>query len=127
MFTGVDARSCFPLEIADIHIGFLSKDMTYSCAIFDDHDGDLRSDESHSSRSPPSSPRSSLSRASSPTAFSSDSEDTGFSKFKSPQRRLFAESNADFSDPLYAAQIRKFEHLIRKADIRPGHRVSFPF
>ncbi|KAK7691991.1 hypothetical protein QCA50_005396 [Cerrena zonata] len=104
--------------------GFLSNDMTYSCAIFDDHDADLHADQSQSSPSPPSSPRSPLSRASSPTAFSSDSEDGEFSKFKSPQRRLLpAESNADFSDPLYAAQIRKFEHLIRKADIRPGHRV----
>ena len=124
MFTGMQLRSCIPLEITDFHEGFLSKDMTYSCAIFDDLDGDLHSSESQSPVSP-TSPTSPLSRASSPTAFSSDTEDHIFSKVKAAQRCLFsAESSADFSDPLYTAQIRKFEHLIRKADIRPGHRVS---
>lgn len=30
------------------------------------------------------------------------------------------------SDALYDAQIRKLQHIIRKADIRPGHRVRTP-
>lgn len=30
----------------------------------------------------------------------------------------------DNVDPLHEAQMRKLHHIIRKADIRPGHRVS---
>ncbi|CAL1711760.1 unnamed protein product [Somion occarium] len=115
----------------DMFQGFLSKDMTYSCAVFTDHDGDVRSEKSRSTRaigtrsSSPSSPRSHSSRSSSPTAFSSDAEhEDVFSKLRAAGRELISgEADADFSDPLYAAQVRKFEYLIRKADIRPGHRV----
>jgi len=61
----------------EMYMGFLSKDMTYSSAIFEDLDGDLSG----------------------------------------------AHSGPKETDPLYEGQMRKYDHLIRKADIRPGHRV----
>jgi cyclopropane-fatty-acyl-phospholipid synthase len=32
--------------------------------------------------------------------------------------------NSELKDALYDAQVRKLQHIIDRADIRPGHRVS---
>lgn len=86
--------------------------MSYSCAIFPDLDADLSSD---STTSPPGhSRRNSLEEPSSPTMIS---EDFGYYYNK-------MKMGEELEDPLYDAQMRKMAHLCRKADIRPGHRVS---
>ncbi|WVQ97166.1 hypothetical protein IAU59_004276 [Kwoniella sp. CBS 9459] len=73
---------------------FLSKDMTYSCAIFPELDKDL----------------------------------TEVRQQDRPRTKgLIGMGNADGAeqetDELEEAQIAKLRHIIRKADIRPGHRV----
>ncbi|KAH8103471.1 cyclopropane-fatty-acyl-phospholipid synthase [Cristinia sonorae] len=93
----------------DMYAGFLSCDMSYSCAIFPDLDGDMPPQRSTSS----STSRDSGSQTHSPTVVSFDS---GYYNSK-----LKAEFDTD--DVLYEAQMRKMAHLCRKADIRPGHRV----
>lgn len=81
----------------EMFVGFLSKDMTYSCGIYADLDADLQ----------PSTP-----------STLSEYDDKVTSRDTKP--RIEGDEN---EDPLYAAQMRKLHHLIRKADIRPGHRV----
>ncbi|GJE94747.1 hypothetical protein PsYK624_109180 [Phanerochaete sordida] len=69
---------------------FLSRDMTYSCAIFPSLDADAKVASSESS----------------------------------PSMGVGALDGADAEpDALHDAQIRKLQHIIRKADIQPGHRV----
>ncbi|GJJ15179.1 hypothetical protein Clacol_009455 [Clathrus columnatus] len=82
-------------DISDaVFQAFLSDDMSYSCAIFEDVDGDLKENGSNY----PS------------------------SKVHSPVLLEDVPTSPE-SDPLYIAQLRKIRHLINKADIRPGHRV----
>ena len=85
--------------------GFLSRDMTYSCAIFSSLDADLETP----STSRPSEPELTTG-ASTPTIVSTDDEH---------------DDNEDKTrrDELYSAQMRKLRHIIRKADIKPGHRI----
>ncbi|EMD31380.1 hypothetical protein CERSUDRAFT_119769 [Gelatoporia subvermispora B] len=121
-------------------MGFLSKDMTYSSAIYPELDGDLNpiakklqmqlgsmptTRVTSATASPPAlDDASSLSSSSSSTALT----EALFGK-KSTRAQLDAdiiglpEHAAEEEDPLYQAQIRKLQHIIRKADIRPGHRV----
>ncbi|KAJ3992330.1 CFS1-like protein [Lentinula boryana] len=100
----------------EMFAGFLSKDMTYSCAIFEDLDGDLK--------------------VSNGLNGSIDEEVGRWSgghglkkvgnKFTKGVPLLSDNLNShnDFSeDPLEAAQFRKLHHIIRKARILPGHRV----
>ncbi|THH20552.1 hypothetical protein EW146_g850 [Bondarzewia mesenterica] len=94
----------------DMFTAFLSQDMTYSCAIFPDLDGDLQSHHSSFVKSVrnltkhlPSPPLSSGSP--SPSA--------------SPPSTPFHESG----DELYEAQILKLQHITKKARILPGHHV----
>ncbi|KAI8994251.1 cyclopropane-fatty-acyl-phospholipid synthase [Trametes punicea] len=91
-------------------MGFLSKDMTYSCAIFPDLDGDLRAP----------SVRPTLGTNMQP--FTGVPICTAFAKSDDTPRAFDTEDN-EVDDPLEAAQFRKLHHIIRKADIRPGHRV----
>ncbi|OJT10650.1 Tuberculostearic acid methyltransferase UfaA1 [Trametes pubescens] len=108
----------------NMFMGFLSKDMTYSCAIFPELDGDLHSPSV--SRSSPT-PSESRTGASTPSTLAGpdDAPKTlqfdALSLFPAPG----AESDLPASSPdaLEAAQFRKLRHILRKADIRPGHRI----
>ena len=80
-------------------------DMTYSCAIFPTLDADLTPNTPQCS--PVLAPREHGSPSSSSTETALDSSDE-------PKSGL---------DDLYEAQMRKLRHIIRKADIRPDHRV----
>ena len=82
--------------------GFLSKDMTYSCAIFSDLDGDLGQSASPDTRTHGRQPSSTSSGSSTPAKVQGDAEE---------------------SNELYEAQIRKLDHVIKKARIWPGNRV----
>ncbi|EJC98988.1 cyclopropane-fatty-acyl-phospholipid synthase [Fomitiporia mediterranea MF3/22] len=86
--------------------GFLSEDMTYSCAIFKDLDGDLKLplEVDISSRNKAEV------KHSLPTP-------TG-----TPNNELQADEFIH-DDELYEAQIRKIDHIIRCARIEPGQRV----
>lgn len=90
----------------DMFAGFLSEDMTYSCAIFSDLDGDLETD---------------------------DKDIRKVWSGSQGLRRLDSQANghADADgldgeeevDELHEAQLRKLNHIIRKAKILPGQRV----
>ncbi|KAH9949848.1 S-adenosyl-L-methionine-dependent methyltransferase, partial [Amylocystis lapponica] len=106
----------------DMFKGFLSRDMTYSCAIFPDLDGDLAlspklaSDDAKSTTG--------TSTPSTLAERSPDVHELGFAKQdKTLERLSTVGAQPQDRDPLYDAQIRKLQHIIRKADIRPGHRV----
>ena len=87
----------------------MSRDMTYSCAIFPTLDADLGMSVSslalHSSSN--DGEEEVNTGASSPTLLGSDDGHQG--------------KNED--DELHDAQVRKLRHIIQKADIRPGQRV----
>lgn len=85
-------------------VGFLSEDMTYSCAIFEELDGDMGKDEDRG----PWSGGQGLERI------------ANGHPVRVPAPVTPVSSDVD---PLYHAQLRKLHHIIAKADIRPGHRV----
>ncbi|KAJ7625387.1 CFS1-like protein [Mycena polygramma] len=87
----------------DMFAGFLSQDMTYSCAIFDDLDGDMKDGVVRSEWSGGQGLRR-LGQSTTPS-----------SSAPAPTEPK--------SDELYEAQIRKLSHIIDKAKIRPGNRV----
>ncbi|KAF8588585.1 CFS1-like protein [Ramaria rubella] len=94
----------------DMFAGFLSEDMTYSCAIFEDLDGDLKlGTEGRGSWSGGQG----LERITPNRLSSSNGIPTA-----SP-----APSAVVQNDLLQLAQLRKLHHIVSKADIRPGHRV----
>ncbi|KAJ7928068.1 CFS1-like protein [Mycena leptocephala] len=84
----------------DMFAGFLSQDMTYSCAIFEDLDGDMKDGVVRSEWSGGQG----LRRLGKPATSSSSIPTTT-------------------EDELYEAQIRKLSHIIDKAKIQPGHRI----
>ncbi|KAH0586547.1 hypothetical protein H2248_007773 [Termitomyces sp. 'cryptogamus'] len=90
--------------------GFLSRDMTYSCAIFKDLDGDIKD-------GPPISlgGRTLVLESSQPT----------HKKFNgvNGHGHKTNKSLPPTQDELHEAQIRKLKHIIQKAQICPGHRV----
>ncbi|TCD69401.1 hypothetical protein EIP91_007748 [Steccherinum ochraceum] len=90
----------------EMYMGFLSKDMTYSSAIFRDLDGDLAD---------PLCPSISPSEHADSDVASTDTKLSGHDYYDS--------TKTDDNDPLYEGQMRKYDHLIKKADIRPGHRI----
>jgi cyclopropane-fatty-acyl-phospholipid synthase len=92
MFSGKALHFRFALLCKQIFQGFLSEDMTYSCAIFKDLDGDIKRDRLN--RTPPD-------NVSLPLAPCLDIE----------------------PDELQEAQIRKLNHIIRKAGIFPRQRI----
>ncbi|KAJ4493210.1 CFS1-like protein [Lentinula lateritia] len=89
----------------DMFAGFLSKDMTYSCAIFEDLDGDLKGGEQGELKG-------------------RWNGGHGLKKLTNGMNgpNVAAELPSS-SDPLEDAQYRKLHHIIRKARILPGHRV----
>ncbi|KAL6303901.1 S-adenosyl-L-methionine-dependent methyltransferase [Sparassis latifolia] len=144
----------------DMFQGFLSKDMTYSCAIFPDLDGDLcptvdsprfvcdttpdPSDifpalsPSGALPSPPISPDPSSDTdtgVSTPSTLAELADQNqmctqpdgrggapGPACANTSPRGAMAQMN-EGEDALHAAQMCKLRHIVRKADIRPGHRV----
>ena len=114
MFKGV--RRCLVLMRLWPHIcpAFLSEDMTYSCAIFSDLDGDLRE---------------------SPLLGISNHKIRRFLSPSPPSEAASSDSNAlashtsstwptpPLADTLAAAQQRKLAHIVVRARIFPGHRV----
>jgi cyclopropane-fatty-acyl-phospholipid synthase len=105
---------CFPVFLAFLmpsiswlilnFQGFLSKDMTYSCAIFDVLDGDLEDSADRGEWS----------------------GGQGLKRLGHPPLSTHSPSHTegqDIRDELYEAQIRKLNHIIKKAKILPGHRV----
>ena len=83
-------------------LAFLSEDMTYSCAIFADLDGDMKS------------------------GVTDRGEWSGGQGLKRIGTQLHSESAAspsEFNDELHDGQLRKLNHIIRQAKILPGHRV----
>jgi cyclopropane-fatty-acyl-phospholipid synthase len=102
------------LIIVFICPAFLSEDMTYSCAIFSDLDGDLRerpllgiSDHKINQLLTPSPPSEAVS------AYSNTSTSHTLSTWHTPP----------LADTLAAAQQRKLAHIVARARIFPGHRV----
>ncbi|KAJ7095728.1 CFS1-like protein [Mycena belliarum] len=87
----------------EMFAGFLSQDMTYSCAIFADLDGDMKDGVVRSEWSGGQG----LRRLGQPGA---------------PVSTTSVPAEPDV-DELYEAQIRKLSHIIDKAKIQPGHRV----
>ena len=93
-------------------LGFLSDDLTYSCAIFSELDADLKAPDmklendfwSTAGKTYDPIPQFDYPNASVPSSPSS-----------SPPEYIF--------DDLYTAQMRKVRHIISKAQIKPGHRV----
>lgn len=79
---------------------FLSRDMTYSCAIYPELDRDLLEEEG----------REAMNGA------------LGLKRIVNGSLKKDAPKEKE-SDDLEEAQIRKLRHIIKKADIRPGHRV----
>lgn len=90
------------MEAHHPYSGFLSEDMTYSCAIYKDLDGDLKFDADRGEWSGGQG----LKRL-----------DRPLQSFQSFPREVKEK------DELYEAQIRKLDHIIEKARIMPGHRV----
>ncbi|KAI0632231.1 S-adenosyl-L-methionine-dependent methyltransferase [Trametes polyzona] len=107
----------------NMFMGFLSKDMTYSCAIFPDLDGDLRhAQETSASPATGASTPSTLAGSDAPDAHKAIQFDK-LELFPSTRENSNGVEHATADDPLEAAQFRKLHHILRKADIRPGHRV----
>lgn len=89
---------------------FLSKDMTYSCGIFKDLDGDLARLEE----------------------IGETNGGLGLMKFGKGSKKAIkangnhgkeTEAETEDVDELEESQLRKIRHIIKKADIKPGHRV----
>lgn len=106
MFTFI--VNCCSIVMKSI-LGFLSEDMTYSCAIFPELDGDLSTDKHAQSKW---SGGQSLKRL-------TQAEET-----VTPESELGSETAIDVdlsfentNDPLYEAQIRKLQHIIDKLHI----------
>ncbi|RDB15277.1 Tuberculostearic acid methyltransferase UfaA1 [Hypsizygus marmoreus] len=98
----------------EMFAGFLSEDMTYSCAIFEDLDGDLKIDL----------PRGEWSGG---QGLRRVTPKVSLDSLDSPS---FQKANGNghshpliLRDELHEAQIRKLSHIIRKAQIEPGHRI----
>jgi len=88
--------------------GFLSKDMTYSCAIFADLDGDMKDGVTD---------RGEWSGGQGLKRIDAQPHSGAVSS-------SFAPSDAPpLEDELHEAQLRKLNHIIRKAKILPGHHV----
>ncbi|KIM79768.1 hypothetical protein PILCRDRAFT_73779 [Piloderma croceum F 1598] len=92
----------------EMFAGFLSEDMTYSCAIFTDLDGDMKDGVAD---------RGEWSGAQSLKPLGPESYPGAVSSHLTPNDAL------PFKDELHEGQLRKLNHIIRKAKILPGHRV----
>lgn len=78
--------------------------MTYSCAIFEDLDGDLK-------------------RGVDLGAWSGGHGLRRLTSNPTPAESSAAQTQDKTEDELYLAQLRKLNHILKKAKIKPGHRV----
>ncbi|KAH9936230.1 Mycolic acid cyclopropane synthetase-domain-containing protein [Fomitopsis serialis] len=111
----------------EMFMAFLSGDMTYSCAIFPELDADLREPlqsriDTDSSSSGPSTYDSSGTLSASDDSIASDIKIAQASTRVSDVGTRRARDKDDDAE-LCDAQIRKMLHIVKRADIRPGHRV----
>ncbi|KDR82375.1 hypothetical protein GALMADRAFT_220377 [Galerina marginata CBS 339.88] len=122
----------------DMFAGFLSEDMTYSCAIFPELDGDLVEGEDVQSKW---SGGQALKRLSStislppspPTSEPGDKRTETFKlpsdldQYSHPSNAAASDSSSSTAeDPLYSAQIRKLQHIINKLHIPPATKSGAP-
>ncbi|KAF9523902.1 cyclopropane-fatty-acyl-phospholipid synthase [Crepidotus variabilis] len=109
----------------DMFAGFLSDDMTYSCAIFPELDGDLKS--SYSSEDQDAQRRAKLLVELPPSPPSSEPNEDILPLLEVPTAISDPPTTFDAtipnSDPLYLAQIRKLQHIIDKLHV-PGPKQS---
>ncbi|KAG6878299.1 hypothetical protein C0993_009305 [Termitomyces sp. T159_Od127] len=96
-------------------VRFLSEDMTYSCAIFKDLDGDLKNGFPISSWSGGHG----LKRLIPKSVQSTPGKLNGMNKCVNEASHTCPPNQEE----LYQAQIRKLKHIIQKAQIYSGHRV----
>ena len=104
--------------------------MTYSCGIFPELDADIRSlaSSTSSSGSPGRSPSPHTGSSTPSTLAGSDVGDL-LKGIQTNAFNLFTHEGHHHHLPvegesqLEESQMRKLRHIIRKADIRPGHRV----
>ncbi|KAF7767913.1 hypothetical protein Agabi119p4_7156 [Agaricus bisporus var. burnettii] len=133
----------------DMFAGFLSSDMTYSCAIFKDLDGDLKQDKrddlrclellrdanaevfngynvQSDGRVHRNGDMNGLTNGK-PINISINGHGNNLAKgYPQANNHAFADQNHPGSledDELYEAQMRKLDHIINKAKIQPGQRV----
>ncbi|KAH9851815.1 cyclopropane-fatty-acyl-phospholipid synthase [Lenzites betulinus] len=106
----------------NMFMGFLSKDMTYSCAIFPALDSDLRVGGAPNSASPTNGTPP-LTRASTPSTLAGTDDMLPKASEFDALDLAAPQEGTGIEDELEAAQFRKLHHIIRKADIRPGHRI----
>ena len=93
-------------------LGFLSEDLTYSCAIFSELDADLKTSDMKLEQDF----WSTAGKTYDPIPhFGYHNVSTPSSPTSSPPEYIF--------DDLQTAQMRKVRHIISKAQIKPGHRV----
>ena len=115
MFKGVCAPPPRPRVVAftSYFLAFLSQDMTYSCAIFSDLDGDLRE-----------TPLFGFSNLRQLLTPSIPSETTSIDDSNTPTSHTpSTRPTPPLADTLVAAQQRKLAHIVSRARIFPGHRV----
>lgn len=110
----------------DMFKGFLSEDMTYSCAIFENLDGDTKAKRAFPKASPadfpPSPPMSESSSRSESTNDISGTSTNGL--LLTTSSRLIHETKpVEDTDALYAAQLRKLDHIIAKLHIPTDRAV----
>lgn len=126
MFAG---KKNYPFQMYAIHaniriLGFLSEDMTYSCGIFEELDGDLKQGQNLAEWSGGKGLRR-LSKASIDSIRPSSDLTNGTSGNSDHLNCVTGSSNGTLpqKDELHEAQLRKLHHIIKKAKILPGHRV----
>ncbi|KDQ62522.1 hypothetical protein JAAARDRAFT_30425 [Jaapia argillacea MUCL 33604] len=108
--------------------GFLSRDMTYSCAIFDDLDGDLKE---LSGEKGAWSGGQHLTRVSHPAPLTPPTTSASSSSVSSTNSSEQLHNDAHFlppfpqshPDPLYAGQLRKLNHILSRARVQPGYKI----
>ncbi|KAF9553889.1 cyclopropane-fatty-acyl-phospholipid synthase [Agrocybe pediades] len=102
----------------DMFAGFLSEDMTYSCAIFPELDGDLSNESDVQTRwdKRATTKRLQLTTQLPPSPPSSDQDDTRIAT-EAEAECLDINIPSELDDPLYEAQIRKLQHIINKLHI----------
>ncbi|KZT23480.1 CFS1-like protein [Neolentinus lepideus HHB14362 ss-1] len=107
----------------DMFKGFLSEDMTYSCAIFDELDGDLKDGTTARGSWSGGEGLTRLGLYIKNLSLASSGDNSRSSTPTLPSSPLLKAQLDAKQDPLHAAQLRKLSHIIRKANILPGQTI----